>query len=650
MSTVAHAVQMDNSGKGPLMVPGFGGLPINYTLPPGDRFAHGVHDYQQTPAVTAREMAMTRAMGCIVDKPGWHKNVFDEATIATWKSEAQDQDRLISDKAWNWCIAELRDKAIEYEKCRFVRVVDTGSCACVADELLPISLASELQQELHAGGKPLLPNGGKFESVDSCLYPLVLGQTLVYDRGGTVELEHFSPSDLPPKEKGDREGVKLHAETSPILGFAFEDDETGDSDPWVYYCHSWRHMPYPRGFSQSYQRLPCEVEFVGDSGTDVKITSYINNLHPCNTSIYQALEKIISASIAPWNACLVRCASNYSGEMQRGRIPLRIVTYGAKWNATPPEINRRKRYSWEHPQPGTAFSYEDWKVGHNIDKAVVKMVAQRLRSDKITAGPSHERYEIRLEKAFRESGLQVIIQIESTELPENQVRSSTYDWHLNGLQNEHVVAKSIYVYDASNVGSRIRFRQETPMQSYVHRYEADRKPDICQNDDETDFQFRNLGHVTELEALALLYGFDNCKALDTCLHETAECFQEIGSVELRTGRLITFPNTIESRIEVELLPDSNAGHLRFITIWLVDPNYRICSTRNVPPQQHHWWAHKIPEVLRDTELPQEMIDLIVEESGWSMSENQARIHHTSMIMELNMLYERRHDEVGRYHF
>jgi hypothetical protein len=35
------------------------------------------------------------------------------------------------------------------------------------------------------------------------------------------------------------------------------------------------------------------------------------------------------------------------------------------------------------------------------------------------------------------------------------------------------------------------------------------------------------------------------------------------------------------------------GHRRFIALWLVDPNVRIISTANVPPQQLNWWAESI---------------------------------------------------------
>lgn len=57
------------------------------------------------------------------------------------------------------------------------------------------------------------------------------------------------------------------------------------------------------------------------------------------------------------------------------------------------------------------------------------------------------------------------------------------------------------------------------------------------------------------------------------------------------GRLLTFPNTLQHRVEpFELADKSRPGHRRFLALWLVDPHYRICSTRNVPPQQEAWWA------------------------------------------------------------
>jgi hypothetical protein len=56
----------------------------------------------------------------------------------------------------------------------------------------------------------------------------------------------------------------------------------------------------------NYQWLGCEVDFTTDSGTDVYITCYINNLHPSHKSLYEGIEVFISLSIKPWNVYLVR--------------------------------------------------------------------------------------------------------------------------------------------------------------------------------------------------------------------------------------------------------------------------------------------------------------------------------------------------------
>ncbi|KAL2034939.1 hypothetical protein VTO58DRAFT_100856 [Aureobasidium pullulans] len=149
---------------------------------------------------------------------------------------------------------------------------------------------------------------------------------------------------------------------------------------------------------------------------DVRITSYVNNLHPIRSrALYGTIEKLISQSIEPWNQILIK--------QNRGRAPIRIRTYGVepdnerpKWatwdNLRKPESDRSntafkeavdeiKEYlalpkklegregdqisptwetengglskalytkwkrlrTWRHPEPGTAFSFDDWKAG-----------------------------------------------------------------------------------------------------------------------------------------------------------------------------------------------------------------------------------------------------------------------------------------------
>ena len=65
-----------------------------------------------------------------------------------------------------------------------------------------------------------------------------------------------------------------------------------------------------------------------------------------------------------------------------------------------------------------------------------------------------------------------------------------------------------------------------------------------------------------------------------------------------------------------LTDPTKPGHRRFIALWLVDPNVRIISTANVPPQQLNWWADSIftrpnqsrSEVL--SKLPTELVQLL----------------------------------------
>jgi hypothetical protein len=68
----------------------------------------------------------------------------------------------------------------------------------------------------------------------------------------------------------------------------------------------------------------------------------------------------------------------------------------------------------------------------------------------------------------------------------------------------------------------------------------------------------------------------------------------------------------------KLIDPTKPGHRRFIALWLVDPNKRIISTANVPPQQQDWWVDAIfgdiPQ-SRDAvmaKLPAEVVSLLME--------------------------------------
>ncbi|THW58328.1 hypothetical protein D6D19_10422 [Aureobasidium pullulans] len=113
--------------------------------------------------------------------------------------------------------------------------------------------------------------------------------------------------------------------------------------------------------------------------------------------------------------------------------------------------------------------------------------------------------------------------------------------------------------------------------------------------------------------------------------------QRLGSVGLPAGRLVAWPNVLHHRITpFEHLDKTRPGRRSFLTISLVDPNYRICSTRNVPPQRHDWWAEEALSVVLPPKVsvPQELVDHIDSYTdNWPMGLEEATRIREQMAKE-----------------
>ena len=338
-------------------------------------------------------------------------------------------------------------------------------------------------------------------------------------------------------------------------------------------------------WSYNLQWLPSEVEFTKSASTDVRLTSYVNDLSPTHTSLYKSLEKIISLSIEPWNDCLIKGQTGWeepytrlpngwappgNARKQQGRVPCRIITYSVEWENKAPEwallfdTGRRARLKmyldrladveaikqekppkdadkrtkikyklrlkeaqwkigwgrnmegleplpeptpdqwikakeylecpepgldapivlpkgWEqnvwgllrqkirrllqykHPEPGSAFSYDQWKHGNHGGKEVVDMVTDRPINPNVTPHRTpHKPYTVCLQDEFRCQGLQVITRIQGISLSPEKPEYAGSTWELAGQKNEHIVAIAMFAYDVHNVTkSHMSFRQET---------------------------------------------------------------------------------------------------------------------------------------------------------------------------------------------
>ncbi|CAI7587104.1 unnamed protein product [Penicillium bialowiezense] len=623
---------MNNDGYGPIMVPGFNAIPLNYELAPEARFAHGLDDYRHTNRLTKREMAMLRLMLHVTEQPGWDLAVLDvdETRLTQWLRDAKEgvEGFLISTAAWDWCLAELRDKAMIWQATGHLLVFDSSSAVCQADLLTKIP-PRELQKEIALLGSQL-----DYDTplVDPYLFPLVYGRSNVLVRGEHVSLDNLWKSagqvaNVPPMDL--------------LLGASFLPGEGVSSGLGL--------RVQQNGWSNRFQWLPCEVKFdpqtIGNN-VGVQITSYVNNLHPeYHKKLYTHLEHLIASAVPSWNDIFFYCST-------LGRRPLRILTYGCQihnnnnnnedreifdkvprwptWSSTcdtygewrelcdaareyiegpeAPEWKRaysseedissvamapemwncpedvrhamsckRRRKAWfDHPEPGISFTYEQWKNGQFTGRAIIPQ------------------YDVRLEQRFKYDGLQVVVEITRIELtPDNPEYAGETHFHTEGLRNDHIVATSLYVVECKNVTqTRVAFEHEDLLDA-----------------DEIDCEVR--------DALNKIFDLEGWESRDGWI-EPPRALRTFGSVGATEGHLLSWPNTYRSKREpIQLSDPSQPGHMTVVKLRLVDPHYRVCSTRNVPPQQHHWWAAAAEQASgMDTRLPLELVLMVMEHTDW----------------------------------
>ena len=630
-------VELYNGGDKPLLVPGLG-VDIDYQQPDKKRFSHGMSDWMQDSRLTARELSMLRLMDALTDKPDWNKKVFDDETVEKWHLEASEMP-LISEAAWCWCLSELRDKAEYFNDHGFTLTLDTGSRCAKSDTVV----SPDLQRELAEAVAPLLrrsekdwhPNSNEqvLNQIHPSLFPLVYGRTRVLETGSV---------DLHNCVKACGQGCIAPS------GQHVEDDRPAQEGRFgdLYNAGHW---------SIRFQWLPCEVKFVGDTGTEVRIASYINNLHPDpNKALYTMVEKLVGKSIPLWNATLITPDHPLCGrtsprihitkvESDPAAMPEWSWNISARPKGDEQSLEQVRQYlalpdaagidhdkigpvdeyylsdKWEtlddchgavawkfrrirkilHPEPGFSIKYKDWKAGND------------------------DHHSLHLERDFRDRGLQVIVKLASIELTPEKPHYAGGSWHLEGMLNEHIVGTSIYYYDVENVTeSRIRFRQEANLEIDPGNYEQD-----------------DHGPFSEV------FGTDKLGA--------EPAIQELGSIATPHGRLLCFPNTLQHKVEpFQLADNTKPGHRRALVLWLVDPHYRITSTANVPPQRHDWWEpHGLRRVMLKSGLPVELQDLVREEVGeWPMGMEEAKRLRLELMAERTNLMPTVEANLHQYNF
>ncbi|RYP69563.1 hypothetical protein DL771_006078 [Monosporascus sp. 5C6A] len=580
-----------------------------------------------------REVAMMFIMEQLTDKENWHKKIFDEEIVAKWRKEALeypdellwiqatgrgrknpeqlasewvrrsvDEDGLdptykkswsslprlqgiISERGFDYCVKELRNKAKYYQESGIIPSLDATASVAKSDVIMPSALHDALRKafdrlkadqasspDWHPGSNEMVQ-----DLVHPSMYPLVYGRTRAFK----------------DEVVGVQEAIRAWAGKGEVI----PKDTTGTDvrrRPGDIPASLW---------SDTYQWLPANMAFQEDGS--VRFTSYINNLHPNKyPEIYRAIEELVGTVALPmWDQCLATChrlkREGAGRTKSRFSLPEDPDDENAElWIPSDPAEMAGVEFDWNKMDP----RYLE-RIKQDGDNDIDPVYMNKLKWEVLRQPAQMEPEEFeeldyapksRLAEKFKESGLQIIVKIVSIELTPEKPEVPAGGWHVEGQMNESICATALYYLDSENITpSSLSFRMQTS--SY---YDQDVK--VGQD------SFHWLERVLGVEL--------GCSMGSSCL-------QNYGTVETRQGRVLAFPNVFQHKVSSFRLQDhTKPGHRRFIALWLVDPHTRIISTANVPPQQQDWWAESALGTSREarqealSKLPAELVRLL-QDSG-----------------------------------
>ncbi|KAJ5793180.1 uncharacterized protein N7503_009158 [Penicillium pulvis] len=500
--------------------------------------------YTELPVQTLREKAMVSVMEEITDIPEWWKKIHNSNTAQEWKEMALRSGADITKNMSEWIIEELKFKAMVYKVNNAVSLYNGD--VTKSDSNVPSSLVEDLinstkvlvysDEELQFYGPGSLSN--QRDLLSMALYPLVYGKSRI----------------LPDELIGLDDALR-YAGQGKTIPMPLETGITREDIAWRV---SSRADISVRPYSRSYQMLPSDWEFGGDGRWH--IATYINNLHPAkHRNIYKVIEDIFNCMIPQWNMTMtpLKDMLHSRARIEYSKAEYYPVTKGISEQA-PKILDREAQIVFDE-------RFEKWRMENyravqpDVDQFVPWAVPQCMMSELAEDLPSPVRIEqsVNLNKDYKDRGLQVITRMMSVDVwPESPYYET--EWHVEGQMNEHICAAAFLFLEYENMEeASMEFRNivDTDMLSEVEH-------------DPGDFIW-----------LKQIFGLENGEP----------AVQSSGSIRCPVGRVIIFPSTVQHRmVKYELKDKSKPGSSSCLVFYLVDPNIRIISTANIPPQRLDW--------------------------------------------------------------
>ena len=511
-------------------------------------FLHPFHEGQYgigSEPKTLLECTMVNLSGTIRAKPKWYEKMKDETIRNKWKQEALGQN-LLTEKQIDYVLAEL-----EYYNAIRDGSMEMSSIDGVwqSDELIPIHMKQSLIE--HVNKLENIPESEKdwhpgtnqqiLDLVHPSLFCYVYNESRVIDYNNQVINLHDALEHI-----GD--GKVIHNNSTTSSSRTKRPKKSSN---------------YAR--SDKYQWLPTEFNVSNDG--QVKIESYINNLHPVeHKELYGIIEQIFERFVPLFNKVLTD-----------------LIEYENKPNRVAADP-----FSW-YDNSNSRDESEDEDNDDYYDTRPIKMPDVKEFRMPLLATPNID---------LRGRKLQVIVKLANIILTPDNPQYPGGVWHVEGMENEHIVSTGIFYYSNSNITeSNLQFRT------------AIREPDYEQNDD---------------RGVRLVYG----------LNDEGPLNQGLGEIITQEDRCIAFPNIYQHRVAPFQLKDSSQpGFRKILVFFLIDPAVSILSTTHVPPQQSHWLTEIVRSMPRFEQLPLIVVDKIMNYVDYPMTMTQAKQHREKLMEE-----------------
>ncbi|KAG2003632.1 hypothetical protein CC2G_004221 [Coprinopsis cinerea AmutBmut pab1-1] len=521
------------------------------------------------PLTTLREFSLLQLMNAITDKENWHVKIFDDAIASKWKAEAieaaqaafraqyarefrrpptnldtwpiltapRDESSMTPAMA-DFCIAELRHKARSFQNSPNGAIVVYNGDVVKSDSAVSPEVKSALQKAVEplenvpAHQKDWHPGSREqvLDLVHPSLFPLVYGLSKVLPVGAKA-------TNLDAHDAIERSG---EGDIIPIP----------EAPPPPKKLYSYQEMGPSNTYSTKFQWMPCEVDI---SGNRAKILSYINNLHPeKHGDLYRVIEDVITAAIPLWDLTLGPLAA------ASFQFPQRIVYTGVEYDPEPEDIPTD-----QSGLPGDVDDDNYWDLRNEWIRRFRRVILPDVEKP-FDAEEFDKPVSFSLKNLVKDGRpLQVIVKLANIELTPENPRYRGGTWHVEGQLNERIVATALYYYSSANItSSSLAFRQ------------------LSQVRDPDDIYYPQNVH----DWLDDIYG---------CRNEHSSA-QDVGSVVTHEGRLLTFPNILQHRVQPFSLDDkTKPGHRKILALFLVDPHVRVVSTAHVPAQRIDWWREDL---------------------------------------------------------